>query len=225
MPSKHSKASAWLRDLAQEGVEPNPGPAPAASRPAHKQARKRRANQAQQLEVWQVNIRSWRKRGWDLLKAAEERSVQAILLQETLLDEPNAKLIARSSKKWNFLHVEAHSTKCARQRNSSQRPYGGVAIAVQKDLPAIHAEEHQSEFGEWLRVSLPGLHLVSTYRRQTAREQREQYNERLSESLARLGATTWLVGGDYKWHARACAPFLAGHLAHPRKRASAAVPG
>ena len=175
----------WVRDLTQEGVEPNPGPSQGS--------RRRRCSARQgvgRLLFWQLNIASWRQRGWDLLLAAEASRVDVLFLQETRLTNSEATSINASLKGWSFFHEESLAT----ERGNNE---GGVGILVRKGLPAVKSASFQSEEGQWLRVTLPDLHVTSVYRKQRSNQCLEAFNHGLCQDLACLGRVASLALGDF----------------------------
>ena len=73
---KHLKKNVleqWECDLTEEGVEPHPGP-------SHHKHRKQADFPG--LSLWQLNIDSWKLKGWKLLVEAEKANIDILCLQE-----------------------------------------------------------------------------------------------------------------------------------------------
>ena len=168
------------QDLTEQGIEPNPGP---------------RFHSNTNLNIWQINIRSFHQRGWDVLNMAKKENIQVFLLQETFLTQDQGNSIARSSKDWHFFHYPSLATQ---NSPHGRRPTGGVAIAVHKSINCSQATGYHNQAGEWLRIAVGPTYITSAYRQPNATAQhKEAWNKTLSEDLASIGATTWFCGGDF----------------------------
>jgi len=167
------------QDLTEQGIEPNPGP---------------RFHSNTNLNIWQINIRSFHQRGWDVLNLAKKENIQVVLLQETFLTKDQGNSIARSSKDWHFFHYPSLATQ---NSPHGRRPTGGVAIAVHKNINCSQATGYHNQAGEWLRIAVGPIYITSAYRQPNATAQhKEAWNKTLSEDLASIGATTCFCGGD-----------------------------
>ena len=174
----------WVRDLTLEGIHPHPGP----KRKTRHRARERRSRES--LKIWQLNIASFRKRGFDLIREAERNGVHVIMLQETRLMDREAVVVAGSLKNWAMFHQEEI-------QDSHARVEGGVAVLVRSDIPAIKAASWKGASGQWVRVCLPGLHVLSVYRTKGAASAVRDFNGSLSEECGSLGNVRLFIGGDF----------------------------
>ena len=170
-------------DLTEQGIEPNPGPHGHRPRPRPP---------ANGLRIWQCNVRSFHKQSSILLEALT-LGIHVVLLQETRLSDITAQQIAAHNRHWQFFHQAS-----SRVPGPHDTPDGGVAIAVRKGLPAVRAKGHHTPDGEWLRVAMQGLHVLSVYRRPgLSQPKQHQWNDAMFDHLATLGAATWFAGGDW----------------------------
>lgn len=175
----------WRRNLTEDGdVEHNPGPS------NHK--KNRRSLNFSNLVIWQLNIDSWQRRGWQLLPEAEKAEVGIICLQEMKLTSLEATSLAKTLKKWQlFYQPEA-------TQPDQRGPEGGVGILVQDDIPSIRAKAHSDEAGQWIRVSCPGFHIYSAYRRPGLNQQMYHgFDKALTEDMVALGRSPSLCLGDF----------------------------
>ena len=107
----------WQHDLTEEGVEPHPGP-------SHHKNRKQ--TNFTDLSIWQLNIDSWKLRGWKLLKEAEKANIDILCLQEMKIQQSEAEALKFSLRNWQmFYQAESES-------NKSNGREGGVAVFVKK---------------------------------------------------------------------------------------------
>jgi hypothetical protein len=184
----------WQRNLCQDGdVEPNPGP--------HLGKRRPRWN-SKQLKVWQVNLDSWKLRGWDLLREAEDQSVDIICAQELKLRKHEGISLAHHLKNWQFFYIEEA------QINERHGPEGGCGIFVHKTVPAVRAQSFHNSQGQWIRVTGPGIHLINVYRRPLSQPgPEEQFDRSLCEEVIGLGQCPVLILGDFNREPLTFLPF------------------
>ena len=112
------------------------------------------------------------------------------MLQETRLTDREAVVVAGSLKNWAMFHQEEI-------QDSHARVEGGVAVLVRSDIPAIKAASWKGASGQWVRVCLPGLHVLSVYRTKGAASAVRDFNGSLSEECGSLGNVRLFIGGDF----------------------------
>ena len=123
---------------------------------------------------------------------------QAVLLQETFLQDWSAYEIARAQNYWQIFHCESFATTQNISKNKRLKPTGGVAVCVAKDIPAISVSRFSSPEGEFIRVATNQLHLVSAYRRPNLTlAEMHKYGEALAEDVAKVGPHKCFVAGDF----------------------------
>ena len=157
---KAKSPKAWKKDLTTEGIEPHPGP---------------RQRTVVTPTLWQINLRSWTKRGHRLLQQAAKLNIDCVLIQETFLDQDTAVQIAQANAEWHFFH-----------QNAKTKP--------RAPRPAAHHDNH----GEWLRVVVGDWNLICCYQRPNlSQDQISEWQDQLGQELAKLRASKWLLAGDF----------------------------
>ena len=100
LPAVHDT---WVRNLCQEGIEPNPGPC------------------TQTCTIWSYNIQSWYLHGYDLLSRAAKAKVDVVCLQEHGIKKEGIPGASRST-----LQAGWHMTAVPKpQSHNSGWPLGG----------------------------------------------------------------------------------------------------
>ena len=169
------------------------------------------------LNVWQVNINGWNQRGWSLVEAAEKQDVHCLLLQETRLRPQEATAVSNGIKGWTMYHQAAIPSL-------AQGAHGGVAVLVRQGLPSVKATSWCAKEGEFLRVTLPNLHICSIYRRGGLNHsEAEAFDTPIAQDISSLGNSSCLLAGDWN-HEPLTSPWngwalcFAGSLSFPIKK-------
>ena len=88
-------------DLTEEGVEPHPGP-------SHHKTRKQ--TDFVELSIWQLNIDSWKLRGWKFLKEAEKANIDILCLQVMKIQQGEAEALKGSLRNWQLFYQSESET-------------------------------------------------------------------------------------------------------------------
>jgi len=170
-PIQNGPNNTWTLDLTTCGdVEPNPGP------------------QDTTLKIWQINIASYHLRT-DILATATQEGIHAILMQETRLSDLEVDCINNTNRQWQLFQASTDTT------HQHEAPKSGTAIFIRRNIPAVLAKKHADQEGEWIDVAIPGLHIISAYRRPGINKQ--PWTDNIGKHLASLGSGKWFMGGDF----------------------------